>query len=82
VLTSGQSRKAFTHSSISLQSFDKLDLKVPIMPIAWTKLSTRRMLTPAIRPFWITDGRAFSAVFGSRGSRGNYARSRAWEPSR
>jgi len=40
---------------------------MPVMPIACTSSSTRRVLTPAIHGSWITETRAFSTVFlGSR----------------
>jgi hypothetical protein len=44
---------------MSLHSFDTDDFEMPVMPIACTSSSTRRVLTPAIHASWITATSAF-----------------------
>jgi len=56
-----------TRSSMSLQSLETVDLEMPVMPMAWTSSSTRRVLTPPIYASWITATSAFSTIL--RGSR-------------
>ena len=60
-------RKPLTRSSMSLHSLLTEDLEMPVMPIACTSSSTRRVETPPIQASWITDTSAFSTV--RRGSR-------------
>src|SRR5512144_1263315 len=86
--SSGRVRKLFTRSSMSLHSLLTEDLEIPVMPIAWTSSSTRRVETPPIQASWMTDTSAFSTV--RRGSRkpGKYDPCRSFgmrrvsEPSR
>lgn len=52
---------------VLLQSLDTEDFEMPLRPMAWTRSSTRRVLTPAIQASWITATSAFSTV--RRGSR-------------
>jgi len=67
-----------TRSSMSLQSLDTLDLLMPVIPIAWTSSSTRRVLTPTIHASWMTDTSAFSTVSLARESPESRSRSAAW----
>src|SRR5512134_3266088 len=52
---------------MSLHSLLTEDLEIPVMPIACTSSSTRRVETPPIQASWMTDTSAFSTV--RRGSR-------------
>src|SRR6201987_2070184 len=58
----GRSRKAWTRSSISLQSLETCDLLIPDSPIACTRSSTRRVETPPIQASWRTAISAFSEL--------------------
>jgi hypothetical protein len=52
---------------MSLHSLDTDDFEMPLMPIAWTRSSTRLVETPAIHASWITATSAFSTMrLGSR----------------
>ena len=51
----------------SLHSFETEDFEMPLMPMACTSSSTRRVDTPAIQASWMTDTSAFSTVL--RGSK-------------
>src|SRR5512144_2491265 len=52
---------------MSLHSLLTEDLEMPVIPIACTNSSTRRVETPPIQASWMTDTSAFSTV--RRGSR-------------
>ena len=52
---------------MSLHNLLTEDLEIPVMPIACTNSSTRRVDTPPIQASWITATKAFSSV--RRGSR-------------